>query len=95
MPQLLLGIVIVIILVANARTRRMIMHPLLLRTLFFSLGIILVLIIVGVLGYYGWQQWQKRQQKAHGTRWQDATIWQDLTPKTPKTGPPSKPREPY
>ncbi|MFA5800062.1 MAG: hypothetical protein WC840_03835 [Candidatus Peribacteraceae bacterium] len=86
MPQLLLGIVLVILLLASARMRRLLLHPFLWRMLFFFLGTLVILAIVGALGFFGWRWWQERYSSDPGTRWKDRTIWQNLNPVTPKTG---------
>ncbi|OGJ62137.1 hypothetical protein A3C52_00290 [Candidatus Peribacteria bacterium RIFCSPHIGHO2_02_FULL_51_15] len=86
MPQVVLGIVLILFVFALSRKARYLAtHPKVLRSLFFFFGTLVFLILAGVAGYYGWHLWQEKILNGPKTRWDDKTIWIDQSPKTPNS----------
>jgi hypothetical protein len=84
MPQLLLGLIVVITFFAFSRkARAFISHPGFIRALLFFFGTLVAVALLGVIGLYGWYWWSDKEAHKPQTHWQDSTIWQDTTPPTP------------
>jgi len=86
MPQLFLGILLIVLIIAFVKpVREVLLHPRLWRFFLFFCGTIVVLLLLAALIFFGWHWWKTRMQSP-AQRWNDTTIWQDPSPVTPRTG---------
>lgn len=87
MPQLLFAIVLAVLVFGFIPgARRVVTHRMFLRGFFFFMGTLAIILAVALAAVYAWYEYQKRESERPHTTWEDETIFQDLTPVTPKTG---------